>query len=338
MICRIRALLFSLIALQPALWADPFEEAEVTRTVNIVSLLGEKGPPRRASLGDVVRGKTALKTGGDSRAELKFPDFTITRVGSNALFRFLPGGREVILESGTILFSSPKGAGGGKVQAGAVTAAVTGTDFLISNVPGAGGRVKVISLSDLVRVFFTEKPSIRVTLRPGADSRYSERRAEEADGEENQSEIASRHVAAWRGRGLRSAAKPGTFERDRPQAGDRSAGAERSNADRRESPDADRSNSSYCRQRRWATATTSASRSGTCTGSSPRTRTGPGTCSTSASRTSACAPPPAPAPQPPPPPPPPPPPRHLSQSRSRRRREPPPPRESMGERVRASRI
>jgi FecR protein len=167
MTCRIRALLFSFIALQPALWADPFEEAEVTRTVNIVSLLGEKGPPRRASLGDIVRGKTALKTGGDSRAELKFPDFTITRVGSNALFRFLPGGREVILESGTILFSSPKGAGGGKVQAGAVTAAVTGTEFLISNVPGAGGRVKVICLSDLVRVYFTERPSIRVTLRPG---------------------------------------------------------------------------------------------------------------------------------------------------------------------------
>ena len=45
MTCRIRALLLSFIALQPALWADPFEEAEVTRTVNIVSLLGEKGPP-----------------------------------------------------------------------------------------------------------------------------------------------------------------------------------------------------------------------------------------------------------------------------------------------------
>ena len=167
MTCRIRALLFLFIALQPALWADPFEEAEVTRTVNIVSLLGEKGPPRRAALGDVVRGKTALKTGGDSRAELKFPDFTITRVGSNALFRFLPGGREVILESGTILFSSPKGAGGGKVQAGAVTAAVTGTDFLISYVPGGGGRVKVICLSHKIRVYFTERPSIRVTLRPG---------------------------------------------------------------------------------------------------------------------------------------------------------------------------
>ena len=45
MTCRIRALLFSFIALQPALWADPFEEAEVTRTVNIVSLLGKRDHP-----------------------------------------------------------------------------------------------------------------------------------------------------------------------------------------------------------------------------------------------------------------------------------------------------
>jgi hypothetical protein len=65
------------------------------------------------------------------------------------------------------LFSSPQGAGGGKVQAGAVTAAVTGSDFLISNLAGAGGRVKVICLSHKVRVYFTERPSIRVTLRPG---------------------------------------------------------------------------------------------------------------------------------------------------------------------------
>ena len=55
---------------------------------------------RLATLGDVISGKTALKTGGDSRAELQFPDLTITRVGSNALFRFLAGGREMTLDGG----------------------------------------------------------------------------------------------------------------------------------------------------------------------------------------------------------------------------------------------
>ena len=142
------------------LWAEPFDRAEVTKTINLVSLLP---PDRRAAPGDLVKGGTALKTGGNSRAELQFPDLTITRVGSNALFRFVTGTREMVLDSGTILFSSPKGAGGGKVQAGAITAAVTGSDFLISN----AGRVKVICLSHKLLVYFTANPKVRAVLLPG---------------------------------------------------------------------------------------------------------------------------------------------------------------------------
>ena len=37
----------------------------------------------------------------------------------------------------------------------------------MSYVPGAGGRAKIICLSYIVRVYFTERSSIRVTLRPG---------------------------------------------------------------------------------------------------------------------------------------------------------------------------
>ena len=98
----------------------------------------------KAVPGDVITKDLALKTGGDSRAELELPDLTITRVGANALFRFLAGKRQIILDGGTMLFHAPKGAGGGRVEAGAITAAVTGTDFLISNI---NKRVKVICLS-----------------------------------------------------------------------------------------------------------------------------------------------------------------------------------------------
>ena len=124
--------LFLWVAHAAVLRAEPFEKAEVTKTINIVSLLPEDKPPEPAETGDVISGKAALKTDDDSRAELQFPDLTITRVGANALFRFLAGGREITLDGGTMLFSSPKGAGGGRVQAGAITAAVTGTEFLIS--------------------------------------------------------------------------------------------------------------------------------------------------------------------------------------------------------------
>ena len=63
-----------------------------------------------------------------------------------------------------MLFSSPAGAGGGKVQAGAITAAVTGTDFLISII---AGRVKVVCLSGEVAVYFTKNPKNRRLLRSG---------------------------------------------------------------------------------------------------------------------------------------------------------------------------
>ena len=54
--------------------AEPFEQAEVTKAINLVSLLPQDV---RAAPGDLVKGDTALKTGGKSRAELQFPDLTI---------------------------------------------------------------------------------------------------------------------------------------------------------------------------------------------------------------------------------------------------------------------
>jgi hypothetical protein len=79
------------------LWAELFNQAEVTKTVNLVSLLPQD---TRAVPGDVVKGNNALRTGGNSRAELQFPDLTITRVGSNAHFRFIAGTRDITLDGG----------------------------------------------------------------------------------------------------------------------------------------------------------------------------------------------------------------------------------------------
>ena len=154
----------------PAVLAATFNEAEITKTVNLVSLLRTGEAVQPASVGDIVRGQTALKTGEKSRAELEFTDRTITRVGSMSLFRFFGGARLVTLDSGTMLFSSPKGAGGGEVQAGAITAAVSGTDFIVSYVKGLatkGGQVQVICLSERVSVYFTAEPAVRRSLGPG---------------------------------------------------------------------------------------------------------------------------------------------------------------------------
>lgn len=143
----------------------PFQEAKVTRVVNQVSLLPAEQASRSAEVGDTVSGRTGVKTGTDSRAELQFSDQTITRIGANALFRFEAGGRSMDLEGGTMLFSSPKGIGGGQVQAGAVTAAVKGTSFLLSY--KRDGEVKVIVLEGKVLVFLTKSPAVRRLIRSG---------------------------------------------------------------------------------------------------------------------------------------------------------------------------
>ncbi len=144
--------------------ADPFEKAEVTKRVNSVSLQ-QNQTSRPAKVGDVVTGQTAVKTGNDSRAELVFPDQTLTRIGSNAVFRFQKDSRSMTLDGGTMLFSAPKGEGGGQVVAGAVTAAVTGTNFLLYYV--VGGDVKVVVLEGKVLVYLTKNPKIRKLLRAG---------------------------------------------------------------------------------------------------------------------------------------------------------------------------
>lgn len=112
------------------LWAEPFEQATVTK-----------------ASGNVIKGKASIETGSNSRVELNFPDSTIARIGSNSKFRYIPGSREAVLDGGTLLFSLPRDAGGVMIHAGPVVATSTDGDFQLSNV---GGSAKVISLNGKV--------------------------------------------------------------------------------------------------------------------------------------------------------------------------------------------
>jgi hypothetical protein len=162
---KIRPFLFTLALTSLGAFAAPFEEATITRVVNQVDLLRANRKPQKASVGDEVKGTTAVRTGADSRTELRFPDDTITRLGANALFRFESGSRSMELDQGTILFSPAKGTGGGSVQMGAVTAAVAGTTFLGSHVPAE--EIKVIVLEGKVKILWKGFLFGSRTLKPG---------------------------------------------------------------------------------------------------------------------------------------------------------------------------
>ncbi|MEY2518327.1 MAG: hypothetical protein QOF24_86 [Verrucomicrobiota bacterium] len=106
-------------------------EARITQVIKDVKLLPGQAAPRPASVSDMVRGDTAVRTGAESRAELTFGDLTIARLGANTIFSFNADTRTVDLAGGAILLRVPKNSGGAKIQTAAVTAAITGTTVMV---------------------------------------------------------------------------------------------------------------------------------------------------------------------------------------------------------------
>jgi hypothetical protein len=111
-------------------------EARVTRVKNHVKLEGFKNAAHGASLNDVVREKTAVRTGNESRAELTFSDETVVRLAAHTVFDFDRGTRGLSLKEGAVLVQAPKGARGATIHAGGVAAAVAGTTVMIEYHPG----------------------------------------------------------------------------------------------------------------------------------------------------------------------------------------------------------
>src|SRR5436189_2062352 len=111
--------------------AAQLKEAQVTQVVKDVKLRANGSVPRPAAVSDEVRDGTAVRTGMDSRSELKFTDQTLARLGANTLFSFSEGTRNLNLQDGAMLLRVPKGAGGAKISSSAVTAAITGSTVMV---------------------------------------------------------------------------------------------------------------------------------------------------------------------------------------------------------------
>jgi hypothetical protein len=124
--------------------ADANHAARVTQVIREVSLLPIDAATRRAVLNEIVPETSAVKTGGDSRAELTFTDLTITRLGANSLYSFKKAGRSVELKNGSVLLRVPKNSGGATILSPAVTVGITGTTVIFENVRGGGARLTVL--------------------------------------------------------------------------------------------------------------------------------------------------------------------------------------------------
>jgi hypothetical protein len=119
-------------------------DARVTQLIRDVSLLAGEAAARPALLNESVPETSAVKTGGESRAELTFADQTITRLGAHTLYRFKNAGRQVEWNSGAILLRVPKDSGGATLVAPAVSVGVTGTTLIFENISGRASRLTVL--------------------------------------------------------------------------------------------------------------------------------------------------------------------------------------------------
>jgi len=156
------------IAMANTAGAAQLQEARVTQVVNDVKLQLEQSAPRPATISDLIRHGTAVRTGTQSRSELTFADLTITRLGANTIFSFKEGTREMTLTDGAILFQVPKGSGGATIRTVGVTAAITGTTGIAEFHPATSSHPQLSKWLCLEGTFHLYLPNGQsVELGPG---------------------------------------------------------------------------------------------------------------------------------------------------------------------------
>lgn len=149
---------FWLLWAAPALRAAGYSEAEITRIHEEVKVLKANATPRTARTGERILPVTSVATGANSRAELRFPDRSLTRLGANSRFTLRGEGRTLDLTEGVMMLQVPKKQGGAKVRAAGVTAAVTGTTVLVECHPG--GVIKLIVIEGTCILSLNGQPGV----------------------------------------------------------------------------------------------------------------------------------------------------------------------------------
>jgi hypothetical protein len=151
--------------------AAPLRSAEVTTVINDVRVYRKTTSVSVAKQGDRVTGTDAVHTGRNSRAELRFPDQSVTRIGANSIFSFRSGSRDMEIKQGSFLLQVPKNAGGATIRTATVTAAITGTTTLMECNPGHW--IKFITLEGTAKLrhnnggeFMDIPPGQMIVMRP----------------------------------------------------------------------------------------------------------------------------------------------------------------------------
>jgi acrosin len=112
----------------------PLTRADVESIYNQVEFIPRGQSSRPASLSDWLTVGDALRTALDSRAELRFNDGSLARVGERATFWFVPNTRDFRLSNGTALFLIPPGRGPSTIQTPSAVTGVQGTALVVRHI------------------------------------------------------------------------------------------------------------------------------------------------------------------------------------------------------------
>jgi hypothetical protein len=139
-------------------------EARITRVKNQVQLGNSKNIARSASVNDIVREQTIVRTGNGSCGEVTFSDQTVVRLAARTAFDFNQGTRGLNLGEGAVLVQSPKEANGATIHAGSVAAALAGNTVMIEY---HAGFYKFLVLEGTARTYRPGHLGDSVLVRPG---------------------------------------------------------------------------------------------------------------------------------------------------------------------------
>ncbi|MEO0869154.1 MAG: FecR family protein, partial [Cyanobacteria bacterium J06642_11] len=93
------------------------------------------GRSRRAQVSDVLGVNDALSTARRARAELRFNDGSLARIGESAVFRFTPDTRNFRLSNGTVLLLIPPGQGRTTIQTPNAVTGIRGSALFVRFIP-----------------------------------------------------------------------------------------------------------------------------------------------------------------------------------------------------------
>jgi hypothetical protein len=105
--------------------------AVIQRLRNQVKLIPKQGRGRPARVQDKLYPQDALSTSSAARAELRFNDGSLARIGERTLFRFTPRTRRFQLDNGTVLLLIPPKRGRTQVKTPNAAAGIRGSALFV---------------------------------------------------------------------------------------------------------------------------------------------------------------------------------------------------------------